>query len=216
MTTVKATIDLSKLNMSLEQWSRWADTNNVRWYKEASEWPNYIRDLTQGWKKICTVQQYQAVLASEITGDEPGLYALVIDLGSQDLHPILGNRTAYFGETTQALPKRLYQHVGALKGYRTNVFDKWNKYDKLVNQAYKCDIKNQLSKTWIWFRPHAVTDKEHKWQRDHSQEMEKQALAHYHSLWGMFPPANTRDIPSSYLCEKVDAQLSKTFKVTNR
>lgn len=210
---IQATIDLDQLGMTLEEWAKFA--YNQEWYQleEIPPWSNHMRDMTQGWQKLCTAKDWAGESKAWEKGwREPGVYALVLDVNDKGLHPVTSNRTVCFGETTQTLGKRVHTHISALKGKISNMTEKWNKYDSVVNYRYDCDIRNNLDKVWIWTRPHKVTDPDYIYNRNHSCYMEQQAMAHYYALWGVFPPANTRDLPYTQQVNEAKETMMKNHE----
>ncbi len=208
---VQATIDLDKVGMSEQQWRVFA--RDCEWHPviQRPKWNNSIRDMLQGWQKLCTVAEWSGSSMADSQGwTEPGVYALVYEGRIKNCHPILSTETICLGETTQPLYKRVNTHVLALKGKVSNMTEKWGKYDKIVNKQFNCSLRNELDQVWIWTRPHSITDSDWKYDRDHSCHMEKQAHAFVYALWQKFPPANTRDLPDYDLCE-----TAKNFLLEN-
>lgn len=200
---VQATIDLDKVGMTPEQWSSFIGDNFWFEVEQKPSYSNHLRDMTQGWQRLCTVEDWNGEVTAWDNGwRDPGVYALVYDKDNKGLHPVLSNRTLCFGETTQHIYKRVNTHVLALKGRVSNMTEKWSKYDKVVNKAFNFDVRNELDKVWIWYRPHHLTDKDWAFDRSHSCLMEKQAHAQYKAFWFHGAPANTRDLPDYDLVQR--------------
>ena len=176
-----------------------------KYYVEAEPWSNHIRDMRKGWEKVGNVKTWTSNDGPFV----PGTYALVYDKDGDITNPLLCNRTMIIGETTQDAWKRLAHQVGGLRGSITNTSDKWQRAIPKINKRFSCDLQKNLDKVIIWFRPHAVTDKEHQYDRKHSSFMETQAHAQYHAIWGYGTPANTRDLPSYQLIKESRAFLVK-------
>lgn len=208
MTKIVATIDIDKLTVPFDKLSEYL--GEFSYYIEPEEWSNHIRDMTKGWTKVSSVKDWN----SNHGPFEPGTYALVFNDNGKVDNPILWNRTIIIGETTQDAWRRLAHQVGGLRGAITNTSDKWQRAIPKINKRYSCDITKNLDKVDIWFRPHSITDNDHKYNRRHSSLMETQAHAQYHALWGHGTVANTRDLPSVYLINNSRKFLTKRgFKV---
>lgn len=173
-------------------------------YTPREPYSDHIRDLSEGWIRSCTVDNFSTAYdfskKHNLVG--PGIYALVYKhpMLKFEAHPMFLPYTITFGETCQSEPaKRIYQHVGALKGKTTNMTQKWNDYEKTVNRyieeafknsavPIKSDIKKQLDRIEIWFRPHE--DYDWRYNKEHSKKMEIQAHAWFEALWCRNPPGN--------------------------
>jgi len=202
---ITATFDLTKIGLTAKQFTELMSKDpSAYWYKheEPKEYSRHLRDMTQGWIRIGTAKEWDN--NSPLV---PGTYAIVYDKDGNIENPITTNRTIIFGETTQSAWKRIYTHVGALKGKSTNTTDAWRKRIPKVNDAWNCDLVNELDRVVIFFRPHSVTDKDFQYDSNHSLEMEKQAHAHYYALFGYGTIGNTRDIPSWNMIKECTAVL---------
>lgn len=207
---VRAEIDLKALGLSLAQWREFIKDQPWEEVVVKAAYNRDMRDHTQGWQLVGNVK--------EITGEnwlyergytKPGVYALVWDPKNTVKNPITYNQTIVFGETIQSFYKRIYSHVGGLKGRHTNTKAKWEGHHlKQINEYFDCNIKADLSAIKIWFKPHDLLDPDWAEEKMHSQLMETQCQAHYWALWGCLPPANRRDYPSQYLIDEARTLLS--------
>lgn len=203
MTKIVATIDVDKITVPFDELQK--IIGEFSYYIEPEEWSNHIRDMTKGWTKVSSIKDWN----SNLGPFEPGTYAIVVNKTGLVDHPILCNCTVIIGETTQEGWRRLQHQVGALRGAITNTSDKWQRAIPEINRQYSFNIEKNLDLVDIWFRPHAVTDKDHKYNRRHSSHMETQAHAQYHALWGHGTVANTRDLPSTQLINESKKFLTK-------
>jgi hypothetical protein len=198
MNIITASFNLEKIGMTVEQLDALVSKDpHGYWYehKESKPWSNHLRDMIQGWTKLGNAKQWDNPL-------ESGTYAIVYDKDGDITNPITVNRTIIFGETTQCGYKRIYTHVGALHGKKTNVTEVWRNRIPLVNESWKCDLQKELDKISIFFRPHSVTDEEFKYDKEHSLAMERQAHAYYWALFGYGTLGNKRDLPNFNLIKE--------------
>lgn len=167
----------------------------AEWCRQVEEAPIYkrhIRDMTKGWELISNVKEYKEAMGPY----KPGTYALVYNPDGRIDNPVTWNQTWIFGETTRDAFKRILCHTGALRGTVTNMTEKWNKNVPRLNKIVGGNIKEHLHHISIFFRPHDFTDADFQYNREHSCDMEKQAHAQYHAIWGHGTIFNTRDLPN--------------------
>ena len=194
---VRATLDLDKLGMTIEQWAEFA---RGQYWEEVVEltYSNHLRDMTEGWTKISSVKEWN----SDLGPFKPGTYAFVFDDDGKVAHPLQRNRTILFGETTRSAYLRIHHHHGALRNKSTNTRESWKKRIPIINKIFDCDIQNQLDKVIIFFRPHDHTDENFQYDTNHSRCMETQAQAQYYAMFGQFTPGNTRDMPHDWMIKE--------------
>lgn len=199
--TIHAKLDYEKLKLSFtdDQILKFLEAGTYHVLDKTPEWEPTIRNMLEGWTKISSVKDYNV---NEHGPFEPGTYALVYNENGKVDHPILWNQTFIFGETTQQGWKRLLHHEGALRGKTTNMSDKYRKHLPTINESVGADITKNLDKVDIYFRPHSVTDPDHKTYDRHSKHMEEQAHGFYWAIWGNKTSGNTRDLPKDWLINK--------------
>jgi hypothetical protein len=208
---VRAEIDLKALGLTTSQWREFIKDQPWEEIKVQPKWSQHMRDHIQGWQLVGNVQ--------EISGEnwlyergytKPGVYALVWDPKNTIKNPITYNQTIVFGETIQSFHKRIYSHVGGLKGRHTNTKAKWEGHHlKQINEYFECDIKQDLASIKIWFKPHDLLDPAFAENKLHSQLMETQCQALYWVIWGCLPPANRRDAPNTHQTDEARKLLAK-------
>ena len=206
--TIHATLEYEKLKLlySDEEILRFLSSGSYYTTETKAEWKNHIRNMLEGWEKISSVEDYKP---KDHGPNVPGTYALVYNGNGKVDHPILWNRAFMFGETTQPGWKRLIHHVGALRGKSSNMSDKYRKHLPVINESCGVDIKTNLSKVDIYFRPHRVSDPDHETYDRHSQCMEQQAHAFFWAIWNTKTSGNTRDLPQDWLITKCKEFLTE-------
>lgn len=216
---VDARIDLNSIGMTIDEWKTFIGNNPWREYvpvEPVTVWSNHQRNLLIGWTKIGDAGDFST--AGIMSGDfltKPGTYALVYDPAGIVENPIIENKTIKFGETTQAAWKRIYSHVGGIRGKTTNTSENWNKsIDRVANHFGVSKYSIRPRDITLFFRPHDVTDLDHQFDRRHSQEMETQAQALYFALHGIYAPGNSRDMPYWFHINRArDFLVENGFKV---
>jgi hypothetical protein len=199
---VEGRFDLSALGISVEQWLK--KTKPFSWHEviPPKKYNRDLRDMRQHWSNVCSVAKFGYSWGYQNGLDVPGSYALVYDPEDKNIHPVTGDKTIIFGETTQDASKRITHTAGALKGHNTNMSSKWERHKSYVERSFGLDdIRNHLKDIKIWFRPHNSTDPDWQHDRTHSELMEQWAHAFYYSINRKYSIANTRDLPSTYMIE---------------
>lgn len=180
--------------------------------EELGYYEQNCKDMISGWKYINNVKDYS--WTNDNGPFEPGVYALVYDPVDSAVNPILDKNTIIFGESTRDCYKRIICHTGALKGTTTNMTDKWNKHLPKINRTFGIDIRQDLTKIKIFFRPHDYDDGAWRTERVHSVWMETSCQAIYKLIHGKFTPGNTRDLPSDWTVKRYRQFLIEEGLVT--
>ncbi len=206
---IQAQIDLTAAGWTPE---RFTETFGSDWQRLLTDQdrPSALENHTDGWQTVARISEIQGEREMRDQGyDQPGVYAIIWDPDGDVDNPILWNRTIVFGETTQPAHRRLYSHVGALRGLRTNTWDKWQgpPRERIQEHFQTTDVLASLDDLRLVFKPHCNPD----WCRDreYSALMETQCTALYIAQWGYPPPANSRDLPDQTLITEARLLLDK-------
>jgi len=195
---IHAIFDLDSIGMTVEEFQS-TILSKAKYWQEEQEPPKYEYkqcNMFAGWEYVGNVKRYSTTQGPNY----PGVYALVYDPDDTVTNPMLSDKLITLGESSRPAHHRIVSHTGALRGTTTNMSGKYQDHLHRINEVIGVDLKQNLSKIKIFYRPHRY-DKEFEYWEDnthHSSSMEKDAHAQYYALWNRFCPGLTRDKPSHY------------------